>query len=197
MHILVVILSLLKKMLLPALAGAAAVWVLRPVRKKRLEARGWITTPGHEAALTLFSAFLAGLFFLAVQPLNPLDGALHYNLVPFRIFHDVAQELRGGSALGFWTSFLGNFIMFMPLGFFPALLWRKVSWRHALLTGLLCSLTIELCQLPLGRSTDVDDLWMNTLGAGLGYGAYRALLGMKPNWCNLCKVKSKTEEEPS
>ena len=28
---------------------------------------------------------------------------------------------------------------------------------------------MNFCQLPLDRGTDIDDLWLNTLGAALGY----------------------------
>lgn len=41
---------------------------------------------------------------------------------------------------------------------------------ESLAGGFLLSLSIELIQLLLpDRWTDVDDLWMNTLGAGCGY----------------------------
>ena len=38
------------------------------------------------------------------------------------------------------------------------------------------SLFIESTQLPLPRTTDVDDLILNTTGALIGYGLYRLIL---------------------
>ena len=34
------------------------------------------------------------------------------------------------------------------------------------------SLCIELLQLPQARGTDIDDLWLNVIGAFIGYWAY-------------------------
>ena len=44
-----------------------------------------------------------------------------------------------------------------------------------MLSGFLISLAIELAQYPLERGTDIDDLWLNTLGALLGWAVYIAL----------------------
>ena len=38
--------------------------------------------------------------------------------------------------------------------------------------GVGLSLCIEIIQLPLDRTTDIDDLIMNSLGYVLGYGVY-------------------------
>lgn len=67
------------------------------------------------------------------------------------------------------TTFL-NVIMFMPLGFLLPLIWS--SYRNGVrvvVTGLLFSLSIEFFQLFNYRTTDIDDLLMNTLGAFFGY----------------------------
>ena len=34
------------------------------------------------------------------------------------------------------------------------------------------SLCIELLQLPQARGTDIDDLWLNVIGAFIGYWVY-------------------------
>ena len=64
----------------------------------------------------------------------------------------------------------GNVLIFAPLGFLPPLLWRR--WRHfwtALPLSAGTSCLIEFLQLFLGRSVDVDDVILNTLGGLLGY----------------------------
>ncbi|MCI6956642.1 MAG: VanZ family protein [Clostridiales bacterium] len=63
-----------------------------------------------------------------------------------------------------------NAAMFAPFGFLLPVLWRKCrKWNVTVLSGFLLSLFIELIQLFSSRATDVDDLLMNTLGAGFGY----------------------------
>lgn len=78
------------------------------------------------------------------------------NLIPFK---------SGGI-----MTYILNIIMFMPLGFLLPLIWEK--FRNPLrvfLVGLGFSLAIEICQLFNYRTTDIDDLMMNSLGAILGY----------------------------
>lgn len=185
----------LGKMFLPAAAGVLACLALRPFRLRWLAQKGGRSTWRHEIFLTLFVAFLLGLFSLIVLPSGQAPGRLHYNLIPFQIIRDVAGELKNGNTLGLLISFGGNIVMFLPLGFFPALLWRGGGLRRALAVGLCTSLAIELCQLPLGRSSDVDDLWLNTLGAGLGYGLYFMLNRWNPLWTNGCRAVFETIEE--
>lgn len=168
-----------------------------PLRRRRLSRNNMGTSAAHELCLMLFTAFLAGLFALIVQSSGKSSGGLHDNLIPFQIIADLASELHAGIWMGFWVSFPGNIVMFLPLGFCPALLWHRITFRIALLIGACTSLTTELCQLPLGRSTDIDDLWLNTSGTAIGHGLYRTLDGRRPRWTKACKVIYKTEEETS
>ena len=63
-----------------------------------------------------------------------------------------------------------NAVMFTPFGFLLPVLWHKCrKWKVTVLAGFLLSLTIEVLQMFCFRATDVDDLMMNTLGAGFGY----------------------------
>lgn len=83
-----------------------------------------------------------------------LDNSI--NLIPF-------------SSEGALTYIL-NIIMFMPLGFLLPLIWENFrNVRKVVLVGFLMSLTIEIGQLFNIRTTDIDDLMMNTLGALAGY----------------------------
>jgi glycopeptide antibiotics resistance protein len=61
-------------------------------------------------------------------------------------------------------------MIFIPIGFFIPLLWHKMrSLGKTVLCGFIISLFIELIQFPLYRGTDIDDLWLNTLGVLVGY----------------------------
>ena len=65
---------------------------------------------------------------------NPFFAPGTVNLVPFRTLGD-------GYILA------GNLIMFLPFGFFPALLWRGCTWKRALAAGLCVTGFIECWQL--------------------------------------------------
>ncbi len=80
----------------------------------------------------------------------------------------------------FWfllINLVGNILVFVPLGFGLAGALdrgrvKPIIWP-AVLGGFMLSLAIELLQLATpSRSTDVDDLIFNTLGAALGAGLY-------------------------
>ena len=66
-----------------------------------------------------------------------------------------------------------NVIMLMPFGFLVPTLFcsKRKLWKTAL-AGALFSVLIECSQLLNYRSTDVDDVILNTLGAVIGYGIY-------------------------
>ena len=60
-----------------------------------------------------------------------------------------------------------NAVMFVPLGFLLPLMWRRGARLAPVVGfGFAFSLAIELTQLLNNRTTDIDDLLMNTLGVG-------------------------------
>lgn len=79
------------------------------------------------------------------------------NLIPFKDGLEISAIL--------------NVIFFMPFGFLLPTLWRRFrSFLPTLCYGLVFSFIIELSQLFVPyRSTDINDLIMNTLGAVLGW----------------------------
>ncbi len=69
---------------------------------------------------------------------------------------------------------IGNTTMFIPLGIVWPAVFRQLNkpWK-VIAAGVGVSLTIEILQLPFyGRSTDIDDLILNTAGFLVGYGIY-------------------------
>lgn len=69
-----------------------------------------------------------------------------------------------------------NIILFIPLGLFLPLLYRKYNCISSVaLTSLLFSLSIEIVQMFGRGSTDINDLITNTVGASLGYFIYKML----------------------
>src|SRR5688572_18037265 len=77
----------------------------------------------------------------------------------------------------------GNFIMLFPLGIYLPLLFRRLrklsGFLAVLLISLLASVGIEILQLATNyRSTDVDDIMLNTIGAGIGFIVFQLLKKM-------------------
>lgn len=96
-------------------------------------------------------------------------------------FQEIRRALRAQS---YWLLFmlLGNIIMFMPIGFFPALLWKKWRWWKSLLAGFFTSASIEFIQFFIGRSTDIDDVILNTVGASAGFWIFCLLRAVFPSF---------------
>lgn len=148
------------------------LWLLRKQQSPR-----W----GRELLLALFCLYLVGL---ASQTLigphwRPEGtGLLEYarsrwqqgqsiNLEPGFTIRSMLDKGSRGQKL---VNLAGNVLIFVPLGFLPPLLWKKA--RHlwaALMLSAGSSCMIEFLQLFLGRSVDVDDVILNTLGGLLGY----------------------------
>lgn len=96
--------------------------------------------------------------------LAPALEEARINLIPFQ-------------SEGLFT-YCTNVILFMPLGFLLPYLWKNYrNLGKTALMGLFFSALIEIAQLPTSRVADVDDLMMNTLGAALGYVAWRLIGG--------------------
>lgn len=71
--------------------------------------------------------------------------------------------------------YLLNFFLFVPMGFLVPLLWKQYrAEKYVLLFGFGTSFAIEVLQMFCGRTSDVDDLLMNTLGALIGYWMFLA-----------------------
>jgi len=158
----------------------------RWLRVKQLEKRNLISPQCREILMVVFVMFLVGLVSQTVLSEITLTangfeivhrpGGGGLNLKLFDVFRLVEIEtIERGKINFFLINIVGNILVFVPIGFFACLLWRKPSFLKALLSGLLTSLVIELAQFPLERGTDIDDLWLNTLGALLGWVIYIAV----------------------
>ncbi len=76
---------------------------------------------------------------------------------------------------------LGNFVLFLPMGIFLPILFKRLSiFKKYIITIILVLLLIEIIQaiIRLG-SFDIDDLLLNLLGAILGFSIYKLLVQLK------------------
>ncbi|MGI6031418.1 MAG: VanZ family protein [Eubacteriales bacterium] len=129
-------------------------------------------------ALVLFVTLL--LYFISGGVQIPPNYYL-YNLRPFVWITETYS--MGWKAMVEQLAL--NVCMFVPLGLLLPMVFASQR-RWYVTTGCCCliSLLIEVAQLFIGRSADVDDLIMNTAGALLGYGIFQLLhrLLKKKNW---------------
>lgn len=121
------------------------------------------------------------LYLAAVDAVVGLPSLLYIrfdrniNLVPFAyMFSDYRNSLL-------------NVLLFVPLGFFLPVLWKRFrSFLWTALFGLGFSLSIELLQLFTFRATDINDLMTNTAGTILGWCLGRLVLklfpSIRPGW---------------
>ena len=112
----------------------------------------------------------------------------HINLVPgdyslrcYRNAWSTNKDLKAFCVI----NTLGNVVLFLPLGILlPLVSSRFHLLKRVLLLALCLSLSIELLQFMLrflgnARAVDIDDVLLNTLGACLGFGFYRALVATR------------------
>ena len=87
------------------------------------------------------------------------------NLIPFVYLLD--YDVRAHMIYNVF----GNIMMFVPTGIVLPVLYKRLdNFFKVAGTGLLISLAIEILQLPFAdRTSDVDDLILNTLGVVIGY----------------------------
>ena len=127
----------------------------------------------QSALYFLFALYLAAVYYFTGLPtVQFITFDVNLNLIPRDLF---TKEL---------VLSLLNVSMFVPLGFFLPLLWRKYrNLRSTALFGLGMTMAIELLQLLTYRATDVNDILTNFSGALLGYGVF--------NLFRTCTVGSK------
>lgn len=124
---------------------------------------------GEPAAAMLRAArvLLAGSA-IAVLVATMMSGAggTGANLVPGAGIRAALNNPNRGLGL---LNLLGNMVMFLPVGFLLPLAVR-LRFRTAVASCAVLSAMIELVQLLMSRSLDVDDVLLNTLGGAVGAG---------------------------
>lgn len=90
------------------------------------------------------------------------------NFIPFReIFrYDISSKL-------FIRNVLGNILLFVPFGIFATRYIKSKSIFPTVILSFLVSCSIEFAQSLIGRTADIDDVILNTIGGLLGYLLYK------------------------
>lgn len=114
------------------------------------------------------------LMLLFTQTFKDYGQESDLRLIPFQVIIDqirlCSQSMEDYQE--FVLNILGNVAAFVPIGWLTAIL-TGGDFRKTALYGFEISLFIEVMQLPLNRTSDVDDLILNTTGAVVGYACYQ------------------------
>ncbi len=178
----------LEQMAVLALPVAVIFYLLTPWRQRRLKRLGLKSGMGREICLMLFVMSVCGILAVTLRPPmgwgTPMperkEAWENLNLIPLRMFRVYGFYFRWGNFLYILINFIGNMLVFLPLGFFPALLFRNARWWRSVLVGGGISLFVEFGQFFLMRQSDIDDVILNVLGALLGYWAFLLLRKIAP-----------------
>ena len=185
------ILKFLKDMLPYMLLAVPAIIVWRTIAAYIISKQGKVTTLYHEVGLALFVIFLVGLASQTIVPESSImdTNSFNINMIPFKGINTAYRDIIYNGSLDYlMISIIGNIVIFMPIGIFVPLLY-KAACSKVCIIGFCSSLFIELCQMPLSRWTDIDDLWLNTLGVFLGYIIYVFLRNRFPIFVKRFRLK--------
>lgn len=134
----------------------------------------------HKEKVCFYKEFLNLMFIIYVLMLYTLLTNVEtnvnsgYNLVPFTeiLRYDVGSKL-------FIYNVVGNILLFVPFGYFVSGYLKATKVSHILAVSIISSAIVEVVQLQIGRSFDVDDIILNVTGAILGFLIYIGLCAIK------------------
>jgi len=125
-----------------------------------------------EVCSLIFIIYMLLLFeLLTATEVNSYHGM---NLTPF-------AEISRYQFLSrqFNINVFGNIFIFVPFGLFISSYLKTKKGIQVFLVSLFTSITVELVQLKIGRSFDIDDILLNVCGALIGYLIYVCLKKLK------------------
>lgn len=124
-----------------------------------------------ELSMLLFILYV--MFLFEIVTLQDQNYGLS-NFIPFKeIFrYEIGSRL-------FIKNIIGNILLFLPYGYFASDYLDSKKVLPICFLTLLVTLTIEIVQLNIGRTFDIDDVILNTCGGMLGYSLYRLMEKIK------------------
>jgi len=106
-----------------------AIWIMKK--------RGLKSTSAHELGTVLLGGFCIYILVETVWSQSPcLPSLADINFVPFRVFIYTAEGVANGNYTPLLINFIGNMVVFMPIGFLFGLCYRASNIRRAALMGL-------------------------------------------------------------
>lgn len=161
----------------------AAGEIMRDGMRKKLHIAAWVLFVIYAAVmiyLLIFERLTGGgyVFWQSADYARDISGK--FQLVPFRTIIMFAKQFHSFSLNDpAFYNIGGNIVLFIPIGIFlPFLFRRQRKFPVFLLTTVITICVIELIQaLTLLGTCDIDDLILNTFGAGIGFLIYKLAFG--------------------
>ena len=120
-----------------------------------------------ELAMLIFVIYIMCLFEIVTLQDN------NYGLSNFIPFQEMFRY-EFGSRL-FIKNIVGNILLFLPYGYFASDFLKSKKMLLPCFLTFIVSMTIELVQLNIGRTFDIDDVILNTVGGLCGFYLYRLM----------------------
>jgi len=127
-----------------------------------------------EIVRTILFVYLIMLF---TQTFIVNSGENFMELLPFHVIITQLQ-LAQTNIQPFLFNIIGNTGVFIPIGIIFACLLDS-DLKKTVLHGFGISVFIELVQIPLARTTDIDDVILNTAGTVTGFFIFRIFSRIK------------------
>lgn len=117
-----------------------------------------------------FLMFILYMFLLFELVTSTDFESYSNNFIPFKeiMRYNYTSKL-------FYKNVLGNVLLFVPFGYFVNKVLKNKQVLIAIFTTLITSLSIEIIQMNIGRSFDIDDIMLNLIGGVTGYFIYKFL----------------------
>ena len=135
----------------------------------------------------LFNVSLFGVYLLVLIKLIVLKYTVDFTF-PTSLFSLNSNFIPGKTIFGYlsgepswWIAIynlLGNVLLFVPLGIFLPSFFRAITWEGVLAVTLGFSVVLEISQLFVVGTPDIDDVILNSLGAILGYVIFLYFMSM-------------------
>lgn len=203
----------MSRILIISIPAIVVFLCFKPYRRRVLKAMNLRSGWQREIGLILFLASIFGILALTLWPTYIWEDSpgvwgnirilierptwkSSLSLVPFSVFKEYLEDILKSPVYFFVTliNFFGNLAMFIPVGFFSALLFRNATWKRSAFIGFGMSTFIEIAQYFIMRNTAIDDIILNTLGAICGYWGYCLLQKKFPDFCRkfICNTTQAT-----
>ena len=115
-----------------------------------------------------FFSFILYLFLLFELVASTDVESFSNNFIPFKEI--MRYDLSSGL---FYKNVIGNVLLFVPFGYFVSDIINNKKLILSMFITLVTSVSIEVIQMNIGRSFDIDDIILNFVGGIIGYGIYK------------------------
>jgi len=122
-------------------------------------------------ATLLYFSVLIYIFFFARRRRHTTYNEL--NLIPFKNIIPETESIHDFGSLNYNSNLIGNILIFIPFSFILIEGFKLRKFSTVILTTFIASFTVELLQyiFKVGVA-DINDIILNTTGAGIGYFIY-------------------------